>query len=841
MLTKRLRLLTVVAVLALGFVVQMVFLSTYPQPILFGDPGAYYVVGQKLQQAVSRVASGEELSVVFESIRGLLYFAGVGTVYGMIDSVSPQNIPYFRTILSLFNTLASLGCFFLARRLSGSYWGGLVALGLATIYPPFAVQTGRLFPDPITSCGFVWSAHFFLRGVQETSRSAMFFAGLALTAALFVRSQLFNYVLVLFLLSVAVTSYWWWHEHKHLVAALVLGILPFTVLWMSIVRVVGDDLEQIEAFGNFTFQQRYPYGFWQFLDSDGWMGPYRLEQEPYYQAMEAKAADDPELLESYSRQLGFTAHYVASRASESALLLLDNVYRLYDRPANDYKWDYPFPYSIQVVFQKLILLAAIAALVVVAAEHSSWAFVFFVPICLALLHALSYPWPRFNQPAMPILIAGAGAWCAWAISHTPRSWRPLIAVAAAAAILAAGGAALRMPTPELARVLRALARVAWLSLPFLYISTAQKKVSGTFFERLERPLAAIGFVVVATLVTVHDVRSYGWHETSVQLGEARQQIALSSEALGKLRRASEAFVVADLLIPDGDARGVRITVNGRDLSAELTPTMPRFGESTSAGGRNRRKYRQWWAVPLPADLLPERAPATIEIVVSAIDRADVTLFGDRFRDQDRIYDGPSFGDWPHLAQVKLEYDGDYRLPVRMPLASASTESDSRGRHRIRIVTLGSNEGRLVWETEPATAGERTALAFYAYSGRRGDASLEIDDVNDVSFPLGSTSDFDQPGLCYRAEPPRGDMAYGGYVVFAEPTQDGPVRLTLRFQSGMSIEPMFMSLDTRPFDVAELVARCTDDALPALGLGAILEAETNSYPADTGRWSVADVF
>jgi hypothetical protein len=827
--SKRLRIVTVVAVLALGFALQVYFSKAYPQPILFGDPGAYYVAGQKFQQAVGRLASGESPGVVFESVRGLLYFAGVGAVYGLIDSLSPQNIPYFRTVLSLFNTLASLGCFFLARRLSGSYWGGLVALLFAAIYPPFAVQTGRLFPDPITSCGFVWSAYLFLRGVQETSGRAMFGAGLALTAALLVRSQLFNYVLLLFLTSVAATSYWWWHEHKRLVAALVLGALPFTVVWMSIVQIVGDDLEQIEAFGNFTFQQRYPYGFWQFLDSDGWMGPYRLEQEPYYQAMAARAEDDPELLESYSRQLGFTASYVASRATESSLLLVDNIYRLYDRPANDYKWDYPFAYSIQVVFQKFLLLAALVGFVVLASRQPSWAFVYFVPICLALLHALSYPWPRFNQPAMPILIAGAAAGCVWVASNQPTRWRPLILVAVGAAILSTAGAALTLPAPELAHAVRALARVTWLSLPFLYVATENKVV------------AAMVFAVMATLVTVHDVRSDAWHETSIPLGEARQQIALSSEGLAKLRDASEAFVVADLHIPNGDARGVRITVNGRDLSAELTPTMPRFGESTSAGGRNRREYRQWWAVPLAPEMLPERAPAMLDIVVSAIDRDDVQLFGDRFRDQDRVFEGPSFGDWPHLAQVKLEYDGDYRLPVRMPLASASTESDTRSQHRIRVITLGSNEGRLVWESQPARAGERTALAFYAYSGRRGEASLAIGDDVVAAFPLGSTTDFDLPGLCYRAEPPRGDMPYGGYVVFTTPARDGPVRMSVRFRSGMSIEPMFMSLDTRPFDVAALVARCTHEMIPARGVGAILEAEINSYPADTGRWSVADVF
>lgn len=831
---KRLRVAAVVVLLAFGFGVQVYFSSTYPQPILFGDPGAYYIVGQKLQQAVARLASGEDVGVVFKSVRGLLYFAGVGSVYGLIDSLNPQDIPYFRTVLSGFNVLASLGCFFLGRRLSGSYWGGLVALGLASVYPPFSVQTGRLFPDPITGCLFVWSAYWFLRGVQESSTRSMFGAGLTLTAALFVRSQLFNYVLVLLLMTAAATAAWWWRDHRRLVGALVLGCLPFTLLWLGIVRAVGDDLDEIEAFGNFTFQQRYPYGFWQFLDSDGWMGPYRLEQEPYYQAMTAEAASDPDLLESYPRQLAFTARYVASRAPEAALLLLDNVYRLYDRPANDYKWDYPFPYSLQVVYQKFLLLTAIASLVVVASRRPSWALVFFVPACLAVLHALSYPWPRFNQPAMPIVIAGAGAFCVWALAHSPRNWRPLLITVIAAAILGASGFLLRMPAPEIARALRALALVAGLSLPFLYMVLAEN-------GRRRTVLAMVGFVLVAVPATVHHLRSPRWHEIAVPLYEARQEISLSSEGLAKLRQSSEAFVVFDLLIPDGNPGGVHVTVNGHDLTSELTPTMPRFGESTAAGGRNRREYRQWWAVPLSPELLPERAPAEIDIVLSAPERNDVTLFGDRFAAQDRVYEGPSFGDWPHLAQVKLEYDGDYRLPVRTPLASASSESSTESQLRIRIITLESNEGRLVFESEPVEAGERTAIAFYAYSGRRGEATLLVEDELAAVFPLGSTEDFDIGNLCYRAESPRGGMAYGGYVVLTTPERSGPVQLTVRFRSGMSIEPMFISLDRRMFEVADLVSRCTEDHVRAVGVRTILQAESNSYPSDTGRWSVASVF
>ena len=844
---QRPRIAAVVVVLALGFGSQTYFSRSYPQPILFGDPSAYYAVGQRLQQAAARLTSGEDLGAVFHSVRGLLYFAGVGSVYGVIDSVSPQNIPYFRTVLSLFNTLACLGCFFLAWRLSGSYGGGLLALVLAVVYPPFSVQTGRLFPDPITGCLFVWSAYLLLRGVQDSSRRAMFGAGLTLTAALFIRSQLFNFVLLLLLITVVGTVFWWWREHKALLAALVLGAAPFTLLWVGVVRAVGNELEQIEAFGNFTFQPRYPYGFWQFLDSDGWMGPYRLKQEPYYKAMESEAADDRELLESYSRQLAFTAGYVASRASESALMILDNVYRLYDRPANDYKWDYPFPYSLQVVYQRLLLLAALIGFVVIASRRPSWALVFFVPICLALLHAFSYPWPRFNQPAMPIVIAGAGAGCVWAVSHSPRKWRLLIAIAIGATILSSCGSWLRMPWPELARGLRALARVSWLSLPFLYVAQARNRKRDQApsyepsFEGRRVALAAAVFAVLATLVTVHDLRSPTWHETSVRLGEARQVITLSPEALGKLRRASEAFVALDLLVPNGDPQGIRITVNGHDLSAKLTPTMPAFGESTFAGGRDRREYRQWWAVPLAAEILPDRAPAILDIVVAALGRNDVTLFGDRFRDQERVYEGPSFGDWPHLAQVKLEYDGDYRLPVRRQLASSSTGSEPGSRHRIRVVTLASNEGRLVWETEAVDAGVRTALAFYAYSGSRGEARLAVDDEVVATFPLGSREDFDIDGLCYRAGPPRGDMAYGGYVMLIESAHDGPVSLSVQFRSGMSITPMFISLDTRPFDISALVARCTHGKVPARGFGAILEARTNSYPTDTGRWSVADVF
>ena len=97
--------------------------------------------------------------------------------------------------------------------------------------------------------------------------------------------------------------------------------------------------------------------------------------------------------------------------------------------------------------------------------------------------------------------------------------------------------------------------------------------------------------------------------TSVALGEAHQDISLSREAFARLRRAPEAFLVLDLEIPDGNPRGVRVSLNGRAFPPRPSvPTMPRFGESTAAGGRNRREYRQWWAIRLTPDDLPKSAP-----------------------------------------------------------------------------------------------------------------------------------------------------------------------------------------------------------------------------------------
>jgi hypothetical protein len=827
---RRVTACAVLSLLAAGLAIQVWFLRHYPQPILFGDAAGYYSVGKRVQRAV--VMAGTAPRQAFEAIRPYLYFSGVGVAYAAIDRVRPGDLATFRLVLAGFNTLGLLGLFVLARALTGSRGAGFLALGAGVLYPSLSVQTGRLLPDPITGALIVWSAALFVLGVRSVRATFFAGSGVLLGAALLVRSQLLEHVLTLLLAVVAGTAWGWMRraEGRRAVAALLLGLLPACLAWTAIGIAVGGNLGAIEALGNFTFSSRYPYGFWQFLDSDGWMGPYRLGTEPYYEALSEAAQKDATLLVSRPRQTAFTAGYVAARGGESLALVLDNAYRLYSRPANDYKWDYPVPYRLQVALQGLIVVLAVFGAAFAWRERRAVLGAAFVPAALALLHALSYPWPRFNQPTMLILIAFA----ATAVVHVTRAPRRLLVTSAL--LLAAAGLVALAREPLLLSPLPSIARacgfVAWM-----LVLTAAFRVTRRLNGDRATP-ALIAALVIALPATAHALRDRRWHELSFALSPgtaAEQNLALDAAACLRLRTASEAFVVFDLA-PPVRPDGLDVVVNGRP-APPLLPTMARFGESTSAGGRDRRDYPQWWAVALDRETLAD-GDCTVRVELRPRAGTRVTLKADRFTD--RAYEGPSFGEWPHVSTIKLEHDGDPRLPVRRALSSRATESavfesGRRGvvpyRHRIRVITLERNSGHLTWRTPVVPAAPSTVTTFAAYSGERGEAELWINGTRGPSFPLGATQDFEIRAGAYalrlQAQPKRGGMAYGVYTLQAPvSTRDRMLELSVRFRSGMSIEPMFFSLDAR-----------------AEGASAILDvdARSNSYPETTGRWGVAELF
>jgi hypothetical protein len=855
--------LAVAALLGASFAVQAHFFRQFPQPSLFGDPAGYYALGQNLREGLALLRA-EGWRAAFEHVRGGFDFLGIGLIFALLPSDRPGDVAWFRLLLAGINTLGMLGACLLARRSSGSLAAGLLAVVVALLHPSFSTDVGRLYPEPIVGCLCVWAAYFYTRGVDEGRARSMAAAGLLLFGALLVRAKLMPYLLALAGLALLVSLPAWGRKPRarRLVGAFLLGALPLVALWAGARRAAQGSVDAKVPEWNLPSRHYYPYGFWQYIDSDGWEGPYRLKTEPYYRALVAASRSDPELMRSRARQWLFTLRYIGSRPLESLSVVLDNAWRLYDHPHNPYRWDYPLDYGRALALHRGVVVLGLAGLLLWALGSAARAGIAFVPLSLLLIYGLAFPYPRYALPGLLILCASAPAFVAACLTRLRgASLRPP-AVALAVGLALTGLARLAfLPLPELARWLGWLGLLAVLGTPLLLAAAVSPSAPRRW------PAAVAVWAGLACLLTAHALRDRAWHETETPLGSdtlgARQELELDAEALAALRSAGEAFVAFDLSVPRGDTSVLSLDVGGHALAGEaLQPTMPRLPEQTTTGGRDWRGYRQWWALPLRSEWLPASPAEPLRLELRARPGAEVVLRGDRYGGQQRVYAGPSFGDWPHAAGSKLEHDGDYRIPVRRPLMSRATRSfvlgvdgnwePRRALHRVRVVTLGANEGRLTWRTPPLPKAPRLALAFAGSSaGRARTAEVEFGGLRLRGFPLASERDFalDQPPLrlCFQALGRRGEHPYGAYVLTAPGVAAGATQpMAVRFFTGMRDEPVLFALDTRPPEQrprADAGAGCElpEGTLRVEAYGSDLDARHNNYPQDTGRWRVEQVY
>jgi len=190
--------------------------------------------------------------------------------------------------------------------------------------------------------------------------------------------------------------------------------------------------------------------------------------------------------------------------------------------------------------------------------------------------------------------------------------------------------------------------------------------------------------------------------------------------------------------------------------------------------------------------------------------------------------------------------------VRERLGSADTRSFAlepdgdrraiRAIHRVRLITVGQNEGWTKWETTPPPSSP-AAFAWAAWSGARGEAELAVDGRPVLRFPLGATWSFEAEGagyrLCHAPEGIRGEKAYGVYVLSGPAEVGRPAALHVRFRTGMGHDPLFYVVDAkRTFTAA---GDTCGAAAAARGAARILDATRNNHPEDTGRWTVTGVF
>jgi hypothetical protein len=335
--------------------------------------------------------------------------------------------------------------------------------------------------------------------------------------------------------------------------------------------------------------------------------------------------------------------------------------------------------------------------------------------------------------------------------------------------------------------------------------------------------------------------------------------------LGQLQRAAEAWLVFDLRPPAEGVAALTVEVGGRRLAgSSLVPTLPPLREFTLPDGPPRRQFAQWWGLPLDAALRAEANGGRLRVRLSVLPGRRAFVAGDRFAGQHSLYEGPSFGDWPNLAAIKFDYDGDSRLRVRRPLASSSTTSYVFGSdgiphpisavHRIRIVTLASSQAELRWRTAPAARAGATAFLFGAYSrfsapdGVRGHADLLVGDRLALAFPLESRQAFrvsaGEAVLCHRPLPDRPGRARGAYALLVPvPEAGASLALTARFRSGLSAEEMLFRLDPRTSldALAAELAGCLGNEPLVNGAAQVLDETRNRYPEDTGRFRVDAVY
>ncbi len=851
----------VLALGALDAAKGLYFLRHYPQAVPFD---IYYNVGLRLMRDLTGSRSLGDLWNALRAMRGLAYLGAAGVLYGPWAIWRPGDFQWMREGLAIVDAL-NLG---LASALvllwTGSRFAVAAAAVLWLVFPGYTLNLVRGYPEPLVVLCFLLSLLAFTLGERRGGLGFFALSGFLFFYSVFIRVQVMPFFMLVSGLVLAVSARWSLAPpRRRRTLALLAGAVPVIAVW-ALLRIEVDDPARLESFSFHAFQRVYPHGFWLYLDTDGWMGPYSLRQYPFYLSLVEAARGEPALLTSSARQWAFAALYVLRHLDESARTVLINLYRFFTRPTNDYKWDFPYPYGLQIAVQVFVSLVGLAGLLRSRRAGVPWALLATYSLTFSLLYAISHVEPRYHLPVMAVLVMTAALWLDQArasIGIWPPRRGAVTALALAAGSAAAWWPAVRLTRPGPALALHHAAVLGAAVALFLFFrAMGRGEVRGVRLSAV-----AAGFVAAAAVLAVGST-DVGWHGRRITLtpGAAfRQRIVLGEDGRRTLQGADEAFAVFDLARVGGDQRCLRVDVNGETRGGEaLFPAMPRLPLATTAGHRDPAWFAQWWGLPLDA-AARQRLGDVVDVTLSSSPscrNADITLGAESFlRDGGRDYEGPSFGDWRKVSVYRLLYDGEHRLPVRQRRDVVERRSGRmEGRFepwredlRIGLVALKPGGARLDWETAPAREAKDTVVAFHAESGRGGEALLGVADPGsapELGFPLASREPFTRDAgpirLSYVPEKLGEDRAEGLYVLRVPGSLvrvGEPLRLSVRIPTRLSTDERYFAV--RPA-LAVADARSIMDGEPGQrleGFGRFVDASRNSYPGDTGPWEIAAVY
>lgn len=832
----------------------------FPQYVAYPPDQAGYLAGGKaIFAAVSSLVSDGYTASVMVDLRRWFDFLGVSIFYGVLDAAKPNDLFFVRGVLAFFNALSAVGVYAVALRL-GSLRAGVVGLLLFVASPAFPSGASRLYPDALTGCLIVWSLRLFIEGGW---RAAL--AGVLAGTAMLVRVQMLPWVpLGLVACSVLALLMRVGPRPRSLMRWGWLGLSLPLMVFVSATWFGLENRNDSAPKHNLPRYHYYAYGFWQYVESDGWEGPWRLKKDPYYEAMVEAEKTEPGLLASRPRQYVFALRYLSTRLDRAIPVVLGNFYRIFDRPQNPEHRGFIAPWA-SIWIHRLALLSAVVASAHLFAVSSPGFVAPLLILSLGGFHALAWGWPRYLMPVLPVLLALAGVGFDLVATSLRARWMAWVRVALVVLGLLTLAALLRNGTPEFAWWVGTLALlfgvVQFTRLPFAE--------EGLRAGRRPALLFAVGLAVV---VFGNTWRNGNWHQVDLDLragDTVRQEIRVAPGALVALRGARDRFVAVDLELRAPSERPWPVKING--IGATLTPSLPPFPESIPVPEEGRA-YPQWWIVPLTDGMIDAASRDGAITVEIAIDHPRTArLKADRFRDQATRFEAPSLGDWPWAAGIKPEYDRDFRLVRRLDLSSVETTTrvlrDGQAQDvspvaRIRVMELEDREGSVSFEAAPLAAVRRSqpgAAAVLGFAGRaimrnRGEGALWISGQRLMGFPIAAFRDevwSEGPyRLCYRDRTPDPNQGYesrGLYLLQGPlPCAGDTCAVEARFWPGMDDRPMSFSTETaksqpKPEAFREAARDCGFDVPVTWTFGHLKDGTRNSYPQDRGRWRVVRIY
>lgn len=633
-------------------------LSLYPQPLILGDPQAYWDMGGEFKDAARDMSGPLTLGFTLDRLRPYLALLAPGLLYGGLRAIA-DDARFVYGVQALFIGITVAGMASIARRTIGRP-AALFVTALGAAHPTFAILPGLLQPEPFILAAWVLS----LRLLVTASAPGDFLApGLLFAAGLALHPQGLGFLLVALLICLAPWARELWTRRAHALA-FVLG-LATVFLPVRVAEHLAKPATAIlnERFGFFAYTSPYPLGFWLFLDSSGWQGTRRMEESEYVRSFRAEDAAEP----FRHRPFGpwpYTVGYVLSRPESSAETVLTNLHRLWHEADNPFfrRWIGERE-SQNLVHRSLVVLFVLA-----------WPFLLtrrdglqFVVVPLAIL-SMTYPayhvFNKYATPALPFLVLGAVAFVAEL--STARPERRLVGVAllvaAAGALAPVEFVASILPGETAVRVLRV---TTWTSLvaALWFVNRSARGNPARWRETVTSVTAGLVVLVLASVAAARSDTSRGEWTSALSHFEV---VCSIPQPLASPSNDDESWLFVDLKIVSGHAPP-RVTLDGRDLGA-LTPTMPDFPLAAYRGQRDPRTFRQLWRVQIPTEVA-SKGERRFRFVGAPGD----VIFGD----VRSTGNGPwlSLGDWPHLSVYRLMHEGQYRLPVFERRGSACATAD----------------------------------------------------------------------------------------------------------------------------------------------------------------------